>query len=175
MTTRPRSPRVARIALVGLVLTMLLGCPQGNLPSVLPVKGTVTHQGKPLAGATVMFVSKAGKLAAGEIAFGTTDAQGHFQLMTQVSGKITLHGAIAGEHRVTISKFVPPPGMTEEAYQQKFEAEKRSMETQGYVPPGEAAPPKVELLPAQYSSAPATTLSAIVKKGDKNDFTFELK
>ncbi|MCY2986764.1 MAG: hypothetical protein NTY19_02735, partial [Planctomycetota bacterium] len=100
---------------------------------------------------------------------------GHFQLMTQVSGKTTLHGALAGEDRVTFSMFVPPPGLTVEADQQKFEAEKRSMETQGYVPPGEAAPPKVELLPAQYSSAPATTLSAIVKKGDKNDFTFELK
>ena len=119
-------------------------------------------------------MTSGGSLAAGEFSYGTTDQQGRFSLLTQVGGQTTLRGAIPGQHRVIISKFVPPPGMTEEAYQQKLAAEKQAMESRGFVTPEEMTPPQVELLPVKYSHPQQSTLSAVVEKRGKNDFRFEL-
>lgn len=61
------------------------------------VSGTVTYQGKPLAGAVVSFIpEKAGDRSAG----GTTDESGRYQLTTFESSD----GAIVGKYRVTVTK-----------------------------------------------------------------------
>jgi len=157
-----------------LLLAGFSGCRNRSLPAVVPVTGTVSFQGRPLAGAAVIFFANEGKLAAGELAFDTTDAEGRFRLRSQAGPTETLNGAVAGEHRVTISKLIPPQGMTEEVYQQKVEADKEAGESGVYGAPREVVPPRVELLPVQYSNAQQTKLTASVKKGDKNDFKFEL-
>jgi hypothetical protein len=64
--------------------------------------------------------------------------------------------------------------MTEEVYQQKIEAEKAAGESGVYGAPREVVPPRVELLPAQYSDGQQTTLTASVKEGEKNDFQFRV-
>ena len=174
MTTRQRFSGTSTVIFSGLILAALGGCRDSGLPEVVPVTGSVSFQGKPLAGATVTFFAKEGKLAAGELAFGTTDAEGHFRLRSQAGPTEALNGAIAGEHRVTISKLVPPQGMTEEVYQQKVEAEKAAGESGVYGAPREVVPPRVELLPGQYSDAQQTTLTASVKEGEKNDFQFRV-
>ncbi len=174
MTTRQRFSGTSIVALSGLILAALGGCGDSG-PDVLPVTGSVSLEGKPLEGATVTFSTKEGKLAAGELAFGTTDAQGRFRLRSQAGPTETLDGAVAGEHRVTISKLIPPQGMTEEVYQQKVEAEKQAGESGVYGAPREVVPPRVELLPAQYSNPQQTTLTASVKEGEKNDFPFQLQ
>jgi hypothetical protein len=65
--------------------------------------------------------------------------------------------------------------MTEDAWQKLLEAEKATMEAKGVVDPAEAAPPKVQLLPPNYSDSQQTTLSATVQSGEKNEFAFELE
>ncbi|MCU0874759.1 MAG: DUF4198 domain-containing protein [Pirellulaceae bacterium] len=174
MTTRQRFSGTCTAVLCGLILAALGGCRDSGLPEVFPVTGSVTFQGKPLEGATVTFFAKEGKLAAGELAFGTTDAEGRFRLRSQAGPTEALDGAIAGEHRVTISKLVPPQGMTEEVYQQKVEAEKAAGESGVYGAPREVVPPRVELLPSQYSDVQQTTLTATVKDGEANDFPFQV-
>ncbi len=80
-----RLPRVAaaRGGLVGVVL--LAGC--NALPSVVPVSGTVTYHGKPVEGATVTFSRGNGDRTKGDVAVGTTDASGRYELTTHFTGK----------------------------------------------------------------------------------------
>lgn len=66
-------------------------------PEMIPVRGVVTLDGKPVEGATVGFAPK----AAGRPATGTTDAAGQFSLTTFEPGD----GAVPGEHVVTVSKI----------------------------------------------------------------------
>jgi hypothetical protein len=73
-----------------------LGCsPSG--PAVVPVTGTVTLDGAPVAKASVMFKPVAG----GNPADGETDANGKFSLTTQLEKPRA--GAIAGEYLVTVN------------------------------------------------------------------------
>lgn len=167
--------RLVMLALVCLSSGTLPGCRDANAPKVVPVTGTVRYQGKPLDGATVVFAASGEKPGTAILAIGTTDAQGRFRVKTQIGSTSSYEGAVAGEHRVTVSKFVPPPSMTEAAYQQKVEAEKRIMETKGQLLPGEAAPAKVQLLKPGYSDNQKTTLTAKVQAGGGNDFTFDVK
>ena len=73
-----------------------LGCsPSG--PVVVPVTGTVTLDGAPVAGASVMFKPVAG----GNAAEGETDAAGKFSLKTQLQ---TLRdGAVVGDYLVSVN------------------------------------------------------------------------
>jgi len=91
-----------RIVAVGL-LAALCGCSSG--PKFVPVSGTVTLDGKPLANAIVAFNPAAvpGKIeAAGPGSMAVTDDQGHFALkVIGTDGKTV--GAVVGEHRVRVS------------------------------------------------------------------------
>lgn len=101
------------ISLVLLGVT-LGGCSGGggSVPTLAPVSGTVTLDGKPLAGAAVSFVPQAGTEGAG--AFGTTDAEGRFTLDHR-SGR---PGVEPGTYTVSFSKMALkdgspiPPGKT---------------------------------------------------------------
>jgi hypothetical protein len=86
----------ARYVAFGCALIMLLfasGCDRSGL-NLAPVEGIVTQNGQPVPGAGVLFLP-----AQGPMAMGTTDANGHFTLMTA-----NRPGAIVGDHRVVISK-----------------------------------------------------------------------
>jgi hypothetical protein len=166
---------MAVLALVCLTGWAIPGCRDASAPKVIPVAGTVRYQGKPLDGATVVFATSGETPGATVLAIGTTDAQGRFRVKTQVGSLGSYEGAVAGTHRVTISKFIPPNHMTEQEYQQKVEAEKKIMEAKGQLLPGEAAPAKVQLLNPGYSNSQKTTLTAKVQAGETNEFTFDLK
>src|SRR5690554_2152701 len=49
---------------------LLGGCGGSSLPQTSPVSGTVSYQGKPVEGATVIYSRGARKLSEGEIAIG---------------------------------------------------------------------------------------------------------
>ncbi|WP_425615072.1 hypothetical protein NA78x_004961 [Anatilimnocola sp. NA78] len=93
-----------RFILSLLVITLLLvsGCgPRG--PVVVPVTGTVTLDGTPVEGASVMFMPvAAGAAPAGGTlpAVGKTDKDGKFELETD--GK---KGAVEGDYAVVVSKI----------------------------------------------------------------------
>lgn len=153
---------------------LLGGCGGSSLPQTSPVSGTVSYQGKPVEGATVIYSRGARKLSEGEIAIGKTDASGTFTLTTHVGSQADVPGAVPGQYQVTVSKQVPPPGMTESQYQAKLDEVNRIAETGGMATEDQQPPPRVELFPNKYSSAANTELTAEVKADGPNEFKFEL-
>jgi hypothetical protein len=70
-------------------------------PQVFPATGTVTYQGKPCAGATVMFEANSpDEKARGKVAIGHTDSAGGFRMKTFKE----YEGVVAGPHRISITK-----------------------------------------------------------------------
>lgn len=84
-------------------LVVLVGCKtrdRGNIPQTAPVSGTVTLDGKPVDGATVVFVPT-GTPAYG--AYAITDSSGRFTLKSSE----TVTGAVPGGYLVQVTKLVP--------------------------------------------------------------------
>ncbi|HID75213.1 MAG TPA: carboxypeptidase regulatory-like domain-containing protein [Planctomycetaceae bacterium] len=151
-----------------LVLTgMVLGCAGSDRPETVPVSGTVTLNGQPLAGAHVVFTLKEG----GELAkaTGTTDSQGKYQLSTFGEND----GAVPGSYVVTITKTAGGMEGSEEMdaedpselYGEAMEAAARGEE----VTEGESE------IPAKYGDPQQSGLEATVTKGGPNEFNFDLK
>ncbi len=84
-----------RVVLLALFSVLLAGCGGGG-QELAPVSGTVTLDGKPLAGAGVLFTPQEGGRPAG----GSTDEEGRFTLTTKTNGD----GAMLGTNRVAVSK-----------------------------------------------------------------------
>ena len=82
-----------------LSLMMVLGCDGAKYA---PVSGTVTLQGKPLAGAFIVFEPVVG--SPDQVSNGETDEVGHF-VLSDASGRA---GCLVGEHHVRITTV--PPG-----------------------------------------------------------------
>lgn len=105
------------------------------------------YQGKPVPKVSVGFIPEKGQLATG-----TTDANGRFTLMTNKPGD----GAAVGNYTVAIS-FVPDeipemPGL-----------------------PGTEKQPPASPIPLKYADAKTSGLTRMVDKdASKNDFKFEL-
>jgi hypothetical protein len=172
-------PHVAagRRLLVGLALLALGGTPGcgPKLPATVPVSGSVRLSGKPLAEATVVFVADhAGSPGGKAVATGLTDASGRFTLVTRVGLAGLAEGAVPGTHRVTVSAFGPPKGMSEAEFQRRVEAHHAAEETKGYGAGGEL-PQRVSLLRPEFSDGQATTLSADVTADGTNEFTFDVQ
>ena len=136
--------------MVGVVLVGMLGC--GGKPDTAPtakVTGTVTYKGQPAQRASVGFIPDGGP--GGRPASGTTDASGKFTLTTFAPSD----GAVPGKHKVVITEASgssePPPMPGMPGYK-----EKKSK------------------FPAKYGNPQTTTLSAEVKPGGPNDFTFDM-
>ncbi|MEW4561230.1 carboxypeptidase-like regulatory domain-containing protein [Bremerella sp. JC770] len=158
-----------------LAMTMAGGCNQSNLPATETVTGKVTYQGDPVENATIVFSRGARNIANGEIALGKTDDQGNYTLTTHLSGQSDVAGAIAGTYQVTVSKKVPPPGMTEAQYNAKVDAVNQAAQAGSVQPAGLELPTLVEMLPRKYSSTSDTQLTADVKKDEANEISFELE
>ncbi|MGY8768020.1 MAG: hypothetical protein ACKVH8_06230 [Pirellulales bacterium] len=80
-------------------IVCIAGCGGGDsLPAdAATVKGVLTHNGSPLAGATITFKQKDGK----QTAFGKSDASGAYQLNSaNVKG-----GTLAGSYSVSVTKY----------------------------------------------------------------------
>lgn len=139
-----------------VVLTILgVGCGQ-RLPLV-PVTGVVVIGTLPVAGAEVSFLSE----APGERpAVGRTDAAGRFRLKTYwPASKKELDGASPGLYRVVVSQLLWPNLI------EKLPGESRVLKS----------PVPTNNLPERYSKASTSGLSAEVRQGEVNDFTFTLE
>jgi hypothetical protein len=103
----PCPSRIAFQVAVGLLalFPFASGCgPTYSGPPLVPVEGTVTLDGKPLADATVTFIPTGATM--GQSSFGSTDTEGHFVLKTAEGHA----GAPAGRYKVVISKWLNPDG-----------------------------------------------------------------
>jgi hypothetical protein len=139
------SKKTVAFWLCWLGLPLLLGCGGSGLETV-PVTGTVTYNGQPLADAAVAF-----QPADGRAATGITDASGKFTLTTLEDGD----GAIVGEHTVTVS-----PGAGQTAAMPGVDA-----------PVGAT---QKSAIPDRYSNPGMSGLKASVTADGPNDFTFDL-
>lgn len=148
--------------LVGLLV--LAGCSDASrdkwrdgLPPAHRAGGRVAYNGKPLEGATVVFITKAPGSNRTIASTGRTDAAGRFTLRTYRSGD----GAIAGQHQVMITKavMVSPTGQPLVANEQ-----------------GEFLESLIEksLIPEKYRSPTDSGLAATVVAGQSNEFEFLL-
>src|SRR5207249_460541 len=92
------------LAVLGTV-AVLWGCDRSADPSLVPVSGTVTADGQPLANATVTFIPKDGTPGFGGT--GKTDGSGKYTL---AGSRDNAPGIPPGEYRVAISKRLMPDG-----------------------------------------------------------------
>lgn len=85
--------------LLGLSGIMTLsGCGAGAVPELADVSGTVKLGGKPLAGATVMFIPTNGRPSTGK-----TDNSGYYEMTYNDSAS----GVVPGQCRVLVSTATP--------------------------------------------------------------------
>jgi len=97
---RARPGRPLWLAGLAIVLLTAAGCSGKHTP--VPVSGAVTLDGEPVSGATVYFYA-VGDEKEGRPAQGTTDQAGEFQMSTLG----TADGALPGDYKVVIHKYVP--------------------------------------------------------------------
>lgn len=123
------------------------------LPNLAPVSGTVTLDGKPLAGAEVQFWprSEGGQQSIYvTTSFGVTDDQGKYLLKYTEIDSQPIMGAVVGKHTVRISKLAT------QNVNREVEVEGKKVKEQMVV--------TGELLSSRYCSS-KSELSADVKKG----------
>lgn len=129
----------------------IAGCSGVKIPPLGQVGGIVTLDGQPLAMGQVQFLPDSSKGTKGRMAVGLIGTDGRFSLTAFKPGD----GALVGFHRVAI--------ICEEV-QPAFD------------PNSKVAPqPPKSLIPVRYNDANTSGLTAEVKSGAKNDFTFALE
>lgn len=118
-----------RIRLIPVCLTALLaGCgPETtDAPSVVPVTGTVTVEGQPLAGAGVSFRPDRDKgNESGFMPGGSTDASGKYELMATAGAM----GAPPGWYKVLVMPPSAPPGSDDVVEFPEYNAKYQDPET----------------------------------------------
>lgn len=134
--------------MISLLLWSVSGCQRSGGPpqvTTLPVTGTVTLDGQPLADADVIFISS----ETSAMFAGRTGSNGGYRLQA-LAGR---EGALKGEFKVTISRLVTPDGLP----------------VAPDVPPANVA--AAEQLPPKYSQLDLTTLTAVLSpEGGAFDF-----
>jgi hypothetical protein len=130
-----------------MLLLLALGCSSNETPSspglrTFPVVGKVTHLGQPLSGVDVRFISDDGSITS----FAKTDAAGAFKLSTYADGD----GAPARKYYVVVTDPNGEPGT------KKLPGED-----------GETIP-MLGRVPAKYSSAATSPLTAVVTEAGPN-------
>lgn len=153
------SRRVLTLTLCAVSL-LALGCqPKSNLSGLVPVTGTVTLKGAPLAGAAVVFAPAPPSTARASSA--TTDANGKFKLSTLKSDD----GAFPGDYIVTILKTETvgktyTPEEANEYYNKNMKS-----------PP---PPEQKNLVNVKFAKVDTSPLKATIEKDKKNEFKFDV-
>ncbi len=140
-------PQIA-VRLLGLVVLLAFGGCDGADYSIVPVCGTVTLNGRPLAGARISFEPQRRRkqIDAGPGSYGTTDAEGHFELVS-LDGRA---GAVVGVHHVSIRTRNVKAGAS-----------------------GEEVVIHEEMLPARYHDTSALTFAVPPEGTSHADFALE--
>jgi hypothetical protein len=138
------------IVLFIVLAVAFAGC-SGNrrpkLPTTFPVTGVVTLEGKPVAGASVMFNATVG---GGYGAVAVTDAAGRYVVTTFVPGD----GVVPGDYSVAIKKMV--------------------LATSGDESPMAGSGDPKNVLPAKYADDSTSGFKATVEATPANTFDFAL-
>ena len=149
---------VSTLVTVAIVLT---GCSNSSRPPTYPVTGTVTSQGKPLAGAAITFVPTGDE---GEAASAITDSNGKYALTTWQAGD----GARPGQYRVKVSKQEEKPVDPSKMVKNLSIEEEQKIYVENKKPP----PPAKSLVPSKYQD---DQTSGLVHKVEAKPTTFDIK
>lgn len=150
-----------RLLCLPVVFGTVLGCggdkPIGGPENLVPVEGTVSLDGKPIANASIVFTPK----GSGGASTGYTDSSGHYELFYGASAT----GAIPGEHTVmieigegeepTVPEDVDTSGMSEDEVTKLMDKLMREAVTS---------------LPKKYSDGSAPLTATVSEGGDPIDF-----
>ncbi|QDT66340.1 DUF4198 domain-containing protein [Calycomorphotria hydatis] len=119
---------IAVALLCTVVAWQFLGSAQHS--GYVPVEGTVTLDGKPLADANVVFepIGTENGIASGQPSYAVTDSDGHFQIGNPVKNR---DGAAVGEHRVRILLTPQKKYSDEQIQTARKTLEKAEMESGG--------------------------------------------
>lgn len=152
-----KNPTFHRTACCAFLLTAIAGCGGGtDHPPTVPATGTVTLNGKPVAGATIAFTG------ASHTALAISGDDGRFELTTFTDGD----GAVEGDYRVTVVKMIS--GGSGAAGDQSMEAAAAASEKQQEAANAQSA------LASRYGDPLTSGLQFTVKKGEENDFALQL-
>jgi hypothetical protein len=161
----------------------LAGCGKAASVKTYPVTGTVTYNGKPLEGATVVYVPT--NPDAPRVS-GSTDSDGKFSLSTFVSASEILRGAPADEYKVLVTKVnVEQAAATSGPDFQNLPMEQKQAAMQKAMGAGAADPTNPEkhkpealrpksLVPEKYNNPKTTPLSKVVVVGNNEPHDFKL-
>lgn len=140
-----------------LVLLFICGC-GAKLPEIVPVTGSVTYKGEPLAKATVKFLPMADGLGGNFTASGVTDEEGKFTLaLPGDKGE----GCYACETKVIVLEGPTPPGSRDDSKKGDMIRRKH------------AASLKNRPIPKQYGRMGTTPFSFTVS-AEENEFDLDL-
>ena len=148
-----RTFRVSVCAMLVLILG-IAGCSRPRRPTMAPVNGTVTLNGKPMTKGMVHFIPDNSKGSTGRMAVAYIQPDGRFEGAMSFKPK---DGALVGFHKIVIDvrNIAPDPPQ-----------------------PGESpsAPPQPRnLAPVRYSNPDTSGITAEVKAGVTNTFEFKLQ
>lgn len=153
-----------RTLLFLIVLVGLVGCGDGY-PKRVPVSGTVTFEGKPLANANITFLTS---VEDGMSASGKTDDAGKYTLTSYTPDD----GAIPGEYSITINMIDDRAADVDASSSEgDFGADYGKMMDESA---SSVAPAQAGGLPAKYAVAGKSGLKKTVQEGSENVFDLDL-
>lgn len=159
-------------------MTVAGGCKKRSGLATYPVSGTVTYQGKAVAGASVSFSTnnpdapKAG---------GFTDSEGRYSLSTYLSPTEILDGAAPGDYEVAIAKEnaaidaqgtdqMNSAGVDHQEMMRKMWSKQFQKTTGNNGQPVKPKPP----IPERYSKTATSGLKATVRTSPNTSVDFKL-
>lgn len=146
-----------RLLIGSIFCTLLASCSSG--PTIAPVKGKVSFQGKAIDHGIIMFIPEQGPGAVGNL------EKGGFYTLTTLKAN---DGAVVGNHKVTVQATQVGPGSMEAP--KSIEEENKQSRSGKILVPGTVT----WLVPEKYSTIQTTTLTTEVKAGP-NTIDFDIK
>ena len=137
-----------------ILVTFVAGCGGGSTLKTYRVEGTVTHNGQPVADASLTFYPIGGQHAG----FAKTDAQGKYKLSTNAGAAEA--GTVPGEYTVTVSKQISV--LTGKKFRGADGGEYNEETTK-------------ETLPAKYTTVQNTPFKVTVEAKRLNEIDFALE
>ncbi len=139
-----------------MLLALMAGCEAASIGGLVPVTGKVTLDGKPLAGAQVVFVPNGTK---GRAASAACDAEGNYALITN-----TDKGVMPGSYKVQVNYIAKPDGTPITTFEEGMDITQL-----------EASGQARQILPPRYSDLQQTELKFEVNSSGKNEYNIDMK